>query len=157
MHALTSKTARVGLLYAAFCAAAYGLSQSQLLGLCSDARHAVVRELVRGPEDYEVLFIGSSQTARGVIPGTFDARASKIAGRPVRSLNLSTLGNARHIAFITLQKWLAHHEAPKVLFVECGVLSDLPEYPHETLPRFTNAGDALRGIAEQPYVARDHI
>ncbi|MCC7012179.1 MAG: hypothetical protein IT454_06450 [Planctomycetes bacterium] len=156
MNAWSSKSMRAALWYVAFCAVAYFVAQRQLLGLCSDERHAVVRELVRGEQSAEVLFIGSSQTARGVVPAVFDARASELAGREVRSLNLSTLGNARHIAFLTLEKWLEHHEAPRAVYIDCGVTSDLPEYPHETLARFMDASDALRVLGTHPYLARDH-
>lgn len=157
MHPLSSKSARTGLWYIAFCALAYFGSHRFLAGLCSDERHAVVREFLRGSGDAEVLFLGSSQTARGVMPKVFDARASELAGRAVRSLNLSTEGNPRHIAYSTLSKWLDGHAAPRAVFVECGVLSDLPEYPHETLTRFIDASDALSGLVTRPYTSRDKV
>jgi hypothetical protein len=156
MHPLLSKSARVGAWYVAGCAIALLVAQRQRLALTTDARHAVVRELLHTRERAEVLFIGSSQTARGVIPAAFDDRYRELTGRDAHSLNLSTLGNARHIAFLTLESWLRDHEPPDVIAVEVGVLSDLPEYPHSTLTRFMDPRDAARVVAHAPYVARDH-
>lgn len=152
---LRSKSSLTGLWFVAFCALALAISQRFDLSLCADARHATIRELVRGERDAEVVFVGSSQTARGVIPATFDARASELLGREVRSTNLSTFGNARHISFLTLERWLEQHPAPAVVYVECGVLSDVPEYPHKTLTRFGEPLDALAMAWQRPYAYRD--
>lgn len=154
-HPLRSKTALVGVWFVLFGALALWAAQRLELALCADARHAVIRELTRAGEPAEVLFFGSSQTARGVLPQVFDARASELAGREVRSFNLSTFGHARHIAFLTLARWLRVNPPPRAVYVECGVLSDAPEYAHDTLARFMDPPDALRVLANAPYVARD--
>lgn len=152
---LRSKSSQAGLWFLAFCALALAVSQHFDLSLCADARHATIRELVRGESDAEVVFVGSSQTARGVMPAVFDARASELLGRDVRSVNVSTFGNARHISYLTLERWLAEHSAPRVVYVECGVLSDVPEYPHKTLTRFGEPLDALTMALQRPYAYRD--
>ena len=153
--ALRSKSSRTGLWFLAFCALALLVSQQLDLALCADARHATLRELVRGESHAEVVFVGSSQTARGVIPALFDQRATELLGRDVHSVNLSTFGNARHISYLTLERWLEHHPAPRVVYVECGVLSDVPEYPHKTLTRFGRPLDALAMAWERPYAFVD--
>ena len=96
---LRSKSARVAAWFVLFCALALVAAQRLQLGLCSDARHAVLRELVRAPEPAQVVFVGSSQTARGVIPEVFDARAAEL-GTFVRSVNLSFFGTSRQLAAI---------------------------------------------------------
>ncbi|MBM3989792.1 MAG: hypothetical protein FJ298_02165 [Planctomycetes bacterium] len=152
---LRSKSSLTGLWFLVFCALALAVSQRFELGLCADARHATLRELVRDERDAEVVFVGSSQTARGVIPALFDQRATELLGRDVRSVNLATFGNARHISYLTLERWLAHHGAPRVVYVECGVLSDVPEFPHKTLTRFGEPRDALALAWERPYAFLD--
>jgi len=148
---LRSKSSLAGLWFLGFCALALAVSQHFELALCADARHATLRELVRAERDAEVVFVGSSQTARGVIPELFYQRAKELLGRDVRSVNLATFGNARHISYLTLERWLEHHAAPRVVYVECGVLSDVPEFPHKTLTRFGKPRDALAMAWEQPY------
>ena len=152
---LRSKSSRMGLWFLAFCALALAVSQRLDLSLCADARHATIRELVRGERDADVVFVGSSQTARGVVPALFDARARELLGRDVRSVNISTFGNARHISYLTLERWLAVHPETQVVYVECGVLSDVPEYPHKTLTRFGEPLDALAMAWQRPYAYRD--
>lgn len=150
---LRSKSARVAAWFVVFVAGALGLSRRLDLGLCTDARHAVLRELVSRPEPAEVVFLGSSQTARGVIPAEFDARAAEL-GVPVRSVNLSFFGTSRQLAYLTLERWLDDHPETRCAWVECGVLSDSQDFPHESLSRFETPPDALSLAWTQPYDAR---
>lgn len=151
---LRSKSARVAAWFVLFCGLALVAAQRLQLGLCSDARHAVLRELVRAPEPAQVVFVGSSQTARGVIPAVFDARAAEL-GTPVRSVNLSFFGTSRQLAYLTLERWLDTHPDTTCAFVECGVLSDNQDFPHEALSRFEEPADALSLVLTQPYDVRN--
>jgi hypothetical protein len=151
MSALASKSARVAALYIVLCALAGWIARREHLGLVTDARDAVIRELMRAPERADVLFLGSSQTARGLIPDVFDARSSELTGRPVRSVNLAPFGAGRHIGFLELEDWLATHEPPSTVVVEVGVLSDTGEAMHQMLPRFMDVRDARRAVRWRPY------
>lgn len=149
-----SKSARLGAWFALFCALALGVSQRLELGLCSDARHAVLRELLGAPEAAQVVFVGSSQTARGVVPAVFDARAAEL-GLDARSVNLSFFGTSRQLSYLTLERWLDAHPDTKCAYVECGVLSDNQDFPHEALSRFEEPADALSLAFTRPYDARN--
>jgi hypothetical protein len=155
-HPLRSKTARTGLGYVLLCAAALWVAQRARLAQCTDARDAVIRELSLDRTGADVLFLGSSQTARGLIPEVFDARVRELSGREVRSVNLAPFGAGRHIGFLELARWVASHEPPSIVVVEVGVTSDLVEYPHPVLARFMGPTDALRVVRHAPYVARDN-
>jgi hypothetical protein len=156
MNPLRSKTARIGLWYVLFCGLALAAAQRWRLAQCTDARDAVIRELSLGEQDADVLFLGSSQTARGVIPEVFDARYAELTGRSARSVNLAPFGAGRHIGYLELSRWLERHATPSIVVVEVGVTSDLVEYPHPVLSRFMGPLDALRGVRYAPYVARDN-
>lgn len=155
MHPLVSKTSRVGLMYAVLCALALVVAQRWRLALCTDGRDGAIRELSLDPRPADVLFLGSSQTARGVIPAVFDARYRELTGREVRSVNLAPFGAGRHIGYLELVRWLERHPSPTAVAVEVGVLSDVVETPHEVLSRFETPLDALRIVATAPYVHRD--
>jgi hypothetical protein len=151
---LRSKSARLAAWFVLFCALTLVAAQCLQLGLCSDARHAVLRELVSSPEPATVVFVGSSQTARGVIPDVFDARAAEL-GVPVRSVNLSFFGTSRQLAYLTLERWLDAHPDTTCAYVECGVLSDNQDFPHEALSRFETPSDALSLVVSLPYDVRN--
>src|SRR5688572_8736920 len=155
MHPLLSKTSRVGLMYVVLCALALGAAQRWRLALCTDGRDGAIRELSLDPRAADVLFLGSSQTARGLIPAVFDARCRELTGREVRSVNLAPFGAGRHIGYLELVRWLDRNPRPSVVAVEVGVLSDVVETPHEVLSRFETPLDALRIVRTAPYVHRD--
>lgn len=155
MSFFASKSARVALLYVALCALAFALTQREQWGLVTDARDATIRELMRDDARAEVLFLGSSATARGVIPAEFEARAKELSGEDWRALNLAPFGAGRHIGFLELDRWLADHEAPRAVVVEVGVTSDLVGYMHQMLPRFMDAEDCVRVVRERPHRFRD--
>lgn len=154
MGALTSKTAATGLVYALLCAAATWWAEREKLGLATDARPAVVRELVREKRPAEVLFFGSSQTARGIQPAAFEARWRELKGEEIRAVNLASLGSARQISFLTLEDWLENNPAPQTIVVECGMQSDRPEWIHELSTRFMDLRDARRNLRYRPYLFR---
>ncbi len=155
MSFLEHKSARAGLLYVALCALAFVWAQREQLGLVTDARDATIRELMRDSSAADVLFFGSSATARGVIPAEFEARAEALSGRPWRALNLAPFGAGRHIGFLELERWLSTHPAPRAVVVEVGVTSDLVGYMHQMLPRFMDSADCARVIRERPHRYRD--
>lgn len=155
MSFLNSKSARAGLLYIALCALAFAWTQREQLGLITDGRDATIRELMRDPAPADVLFLGSSATARGVIPAEFEARARELSGQPWRALNLAPFGAGRHIGFLELERWLEAHAPPRAVVVEVGVTSDLVGYMHQMLPRFMDASDCVRVVRERPHRFRD--
>ena len=67
MHPLASKTARVGLIYASLCGLLLWASLRERLSLAADWRYAALRELMleEAPAP-DVIFLGSSRTARGL-------------------------------------------------------------------------------------------
>ncbi len=151
MHPLASKTARVGLIYASLCGLLLWASLRERLSLAADWRYAALRELMleEAPAP-DVIFLGSSRTARGLAPAAFDARWAEVAGGPVRSLNLAIMGIPKRIGYQQLRSWLRDHEPPRILCMEMG-LPDLAEYPHQMASRFVDPGDALRLVVEQPF------
>ncbi len=142
-------------MYVALCALAYFVAQREQFGLVTDARDATIRELMRDPTPADVLFLGSSATARGVLPAEFEARAKELSGESWRALNLAPFGAGRHIGFLELERWLDTHAAPRAVVVEVGVTSDLVGYMHQMLPRFMNAADCWRVVRERPHRYRD--
>lgn len=155
MNLLRAKSARVGLIYIALCALAFGLSTRLQLGQITDARDATLRELMREPRAADVLCLGSSQTARAILPAEVERCAAQEGRADWRVLNLAPFGVGRHIGFLQLERWLSLHPAPKAVVVEVGVTADLVETMHQMLPRYMNFGDALRVVARRPYRFRD--
>jgi hypothetical protein len=155
MDFLKSKSARVGLLYIALCAAALAWSQRSLLGLVTDARDGALRELLLDPAPADVLCFGSSATARAVRPEAVEERVREARGESWRVLNLAPFGVGRHIGLLEFEHWLETHAAPKFVVVEVGVTADLVESMHQMLPRYMGLGDAARVVAHRPYRYRD--
>ena len=150
VQALTSKVARTALIYALFCALALCVSNRARLALASEWRLAALRELeLRGP-DADVLFFGSSYTARGIVPAVFEQAWRARTGRELAALNLATMGLPRHIAYNELQSYLRRHAPPKLVCVELS-MADLVEWPHALLSEFVLPEDALRVAGERPY------
>ena len=154
MNFLSSKTARVGMLYVLLCALALGLSQHERLGWCVDWRLAMLRELVqdeaRAPD---VLYLGSSRTVRGIRPAVATAEF-ETTNSPLRSgVNLGNNGTPRQMNALVLEDWLEHHAPPKVVCVEFGE-SDLVNWPNPLLPNIETPTDALRLVVHAPYFVR---
>ena len=145
------KSARSLIWFVLLGGAALWLTLDQRLALCSDWRYAILRELERaeGPSP-DVLFLGSSRTARGVIPSVFEEEVARANGEQVRALNVAIMGTPRHVALLQLQDWLEEHDPPEAIFVEMGT-AGLMEWPHKTLTRFLGPVEALRMLARQPY------
>jgi hypothetical protein len=155
MNFLGTKSASVGLLYIALCAAALSFSQRRLLGLVTDARDGALRELLRDPAPADVLCFGSSATARAVRPEALEQRVREARGESWRVLNLAPFGVGRHIGLLEFEHWLDTHAAPRFVVVEVGVTADLVESMHQMLPRYMGPGDAARVVAHRPYRYRD--
>lgn len=155
MNFLATKSASLGLVYIALCAAAFHLSGRLQLGQITDARDATLRELMREPRAADVLCLGSSQTARAIVPAEVEQSAARAGRADWRVLNLAPFGVGRHIGFLQLERWLATHPAPQVVVVEVGVTADLVETMHQMLPRYMDLGDAFGVVARRPYRFRD--
>ena len=154
MSFLRHKSVRLALWYVALCALAFGWARSARYSLCSDWRFAALRELMKPwrPEAH-VLFLGSSRTARGVVPAAFEAELSARGGLERRALNLAVSGLPRHVNYLQLVDYLRDHEPPEVLFVEVDTFDDLVScWPHQVLPRFMDFSDALRVAWKRPYL-----
>lgn len=155
MNFLATKSASLGLVYIALCAAAFHVSGRLQLGQITDGRDATLRELMREPSAANVLCLGSSQTARAIVPAEVEQRAAQAGRAGWRVLNLAPFGVGRHIGFLQLARWLSTHPAPEAVVVEVGVTADLVETMHQMLPRYMDVGDALRVVARRPYRFRD--
>ena len=71
---------------------------------------------------YDALFVGSSRTARGVVPSVFDGAMAE-AGRPVRSFNLALPGMWPPEDGYVIERALERRDAPLAfLIVECNAL-----------------------------------
>lgn len=154
MSFLRHKSVRLAVWYVLLCALAFGWARSERYALCSDWRFAALRELMKPwRPDSEVLFYGSSRTARGVVPEAFEAELIARGGPELRSLNLAVSGKPRHVNYLQLVDYLRDHEPPKVVFVEVGTFDDLlAVWPHQVLPRFMDFRDALRVAWRRPYL-----
>jgi hypothetical protein len=153
MNFLAHKGGRLAVFYVLLCAGALAYSRSERLSLCPDWRFAALRELMKpSTATPDVLFLGSSRTVRGVVPAAFErALATDGGAAPLTSLNLAVNGTPRHANYLQLRDWLRDHPAPKVVCVEVGV-PDIIDWPHQMLPRFIDARDALRLVVERPYL-----
>lgn len=147
-------TGRTVILYLALCAAALWVSNRHLLAWCGEWRHAALREVVLTRPDADVVFLGSSRTARGIIPKVFDQKHEEFVGRPAVSVNLGIMGQSRQIAYEVLRAWLERHSAPAVVFLETSE-TDLVQWPHRLLADMVRPVEALRLIAARPYSYKD--
>ncbi|MBI4881129.1 MAG: hypothetical protein HY812_15945 [Planctomycetes bacterium] len=153
---LLQKTVLAGLCYSALCLGLLAHSRHERLALLEPMRSALVRELLsteRPPAD--VLFLGSSRTARAVIPEAFEQRYEELTGERIRALNLAMLGKAKHINYLTLVEYLSVFPPPKAVFLEVGSI-DHAEHPHEITARFMNLADILRVLGRMPYRTRSY-
>jgi hypothetical protein len=66
------------------------------------------------PEKLDILFLGTSQTNNGFIPGIFE----KASGRPINSFNLGLPNNRYDIMLAYLQYYQQQFGKPKLLLVE---------------------------------------
>jgi hypothetical protein len=151
-----NKTARTALWYVLMCAALLAVARAQRLALCADWRFAALRELQRSGEDAEVIFLGSSRTARGLVPASFEAQLDSLGGSKAGALNLAVMGQPRHVNYLQLLSYLRDHAAPKMLCVEVGDV-DFDDRDHPTLTRFMTPFDALRAIWYRPYRTRGEL
>ncbi len=172
MNFLLQKSVRTAVLYVLGCGLCLAVSRAQRLSLCTDWRFAALRELqhVPGPGDgapapsreaadaeaagADVLFLGSSVTARGVRPLVVEDELRALGARVPRLLNLAVMGEPRHVNFLQLESYLRDHPAPRIVCVEVGKV-DLPDRPHPTVAGFMGPVDALRVALEAPYLYRD--
>ena len=154
MDAFTGKTGRTALLYLALCVAAVAVSNKHLLAWCGEWRHAALREVVLTAPDADVVFLGSSRTARGIIPKIFDQKHEEHVGAPATSVNLGIMGTSRQISYEVLRAWLARHEPPEVVFLETSE-TDLIQWCHPLLVDMLGPLEALDVIAARPYAYRD--
>lgn len=148
--ALTCKTARTTLLFLLLCGLAACVRHRLRLGLISDWRFAVLRELALEEPSVDLLFLGTSRTARGIMPLVVERRLDELGEPGVSALNLAIVGIARPIAYLVLKDWLREHEPPRVVFVETS-LADCTEWPHQRVVDFLGPLEALRVIAVRPY------
>ncbi len=151
---LLQKTVLAGLCYVALCLGLLAHSRHERLSLVQPTRSALVREMLcpeQPPAD--VLFLGSSRTARGAIPEVFEQRYEELTGERVRALNLATLGRSKHINYLTLVEYLSAFPPPKAVFLEVGQL-DRTEHAHDLTARFMSPADVLRVLWRAPYRAR---
>lgn len=149
-----SKTARVALFYVLLCGGLLAWSNRARLSLCGEWRQAALRELCLNGPEADVLFLGSSRTARGLMPSEFEERWRELTGQETTALNLAVMGVPRHVMFNALVSWLARHRAPRVIVVEMSD-TDLVEWPHPNLDDWVLPHDALRVLAARPYAYRD--
>ena len=151
MNFLLQKSVRTACFYVLGCCACLFGARAQRLSLCADWRFAALRELQR-PErgDADVLFMGSSCTARGVRPRIVAEELASL-GQPALDLrNLAVMGEPRHVNFLQLESYLRDHEPPRVVFAEVGRV-DEPDRPHPALTGFMGPRDAVRVAASIPY------
>lgn len=155
MSSLSNKTARVGIFYVLLCALALGIAQHERLAACVDFRLALLRKLLQNETlEPDVLFLGSSKTVRGIRP-KIAAEVFAANGSELKSgLNLATNGTPRHMNALTLEDYLDHHPAPKVVCIECGTTELIP-WPHQLLTNLMTPADALRVIERRPYFVPD--
>ncbi len=149
LTALTSKTARTALWFLLLCGALAVVRHRERLGLIEDWRFAVVRELLAEEQDADLLFLGTSRTARGIQPVVVEERLAEL-GDEAEAVNLAIVGIARPIAYLLLKDWLRTHAAPRVVFVETS-LADATEWPHQRAADFLGPREALRVALERPY------
>ena len=112
MSLLRHKTVRLALWYILLCGAAFAWSRNERYSLCPDWRFAALRELMKPwqpPPD--VLFLGSSRTARGIAPIVFE-ETLRAAGTERRAFNLAVSGTPRHVNYLQLVDYLRDEERP---------------------------------------------
>lgn len=151
MSFLLSKTLRTALFFVAFSALSLWFSNRERWALAGEWRHAALRELMQDEGAApEVLFFGSSRTARGILPGIFEQRMQALTGEETSARNLAVMGIHPQVAWLELKSWVRDHPAPKIVCVEVST-SSIAEWPHQLAVRFIDPEDALRLVLEQPF------
>ena len=161
MRPFAHKSARTLAWYLALVLLVGAWSRHERLPHLADPRLAVLRELALANEPgadargAQVLFLGSSRTARGLIPSVFENQLREAGGPEWRALNLAAFGASRQLSTLILEDWLRDHAAPRAVFVEVDAVQELVTcWPHPLLTRVMDAPAALRVVAQRPYLLR---
>jgi hypothetical protein len=78
------------------------------------------------PVTPEVVYMGDSRALSGFAPSVADAELSAVAGRPVRTLNLSMTGARMNLTYLALKNMITDDKKPSVVVLGLSEFAFLP-------------------------------
>lgn len=113
-----------------------------------DRQYTVARvaDYYEFPVTPDVVFMGDSRALSGLAPSVADAELTPIAGRPVRTLNLSMTGARMNLTYLALKNMITDDKKPSVVVLGISEFAflPLPGENHTLTERFPFASTILR-------------
>lgn len=98
------------------------------------------------PVTPDIVFMGDSRALSGFAPAVADAELSPVAGRPVRTFNLSMTGARMNLTYLALKNMIVDDKKPSVVVLGLSEFAflPLPGENHTLTQRFPFASTILR-------------